>query len=69
MLKFGTCIIVVHTGAQSDGYIYDTIRYDTIRYDTIGRLTCAQKMKGWPAKSSARPRNEKNKEKNIIKTE
>ena len=30
--------------------------YNTIRY---GRLTCAQKLTGWPAKSSARPRNEK----------
>jgi len=37
----------------------------TIRY---GRLTCAQKLTGWPALSKARPRNEKIRE-NIKKTE
>ena len=37
------------------------IRYDTIRY---GRLTCAEKLTGWPAYSSARHRNEKITEKN-----
>jgi len=47
---------------RSSGLMYvlfggnDFSVYDTIWY---GRLTCAQKLTGWPAYSSARPRNEK----------
>ena len=49
---------VMTTGHRS------TVWYDMIRYR---RLTCAQQLTGWPARSSARPIKDKNNEKNQIK--